>query len=258
MFAVTVPLGLHLVGLLGVFAQQFPADPADGNAVACANDAPAFPRGLLLLNVVWPLVFFALPGITVYDGTRLFLMVFPLWAIFVGAGGAGLMHYMARRWSRRRAAAVVAIVLAMQSYGLVRMHPLGLSYYNALIGGLHGAAALGFETTYWGDSVTRSLLNEIADAMEPGSVLHVAPVLHPFQLEELTAQSPVLRERGIELRAYDDTTGETIRTVLLIRRRADAWDSLTPAPAGRLLCEVVRDGVQLSADYELTPKAEGN
>jgi hypothetical protein len=253
MFAVTVPIGLHLLGLLGVFIRRSTGDEADGSDVASTPRAMTFPRELLLLNVVWPLLFFALPGITVYDGTRLFLMIFPLWAIFVGTGGARLMHWMSLHWSPGKAVLVMAGLLAAQSYGVIAMHPLGLSYYNLLTGGLRGAAVLGFETTYWGDSVTRSLLDDVALAMEPGEVLHVAPVLHPFQLDELRTQSPALRARGIELRPYDDTTGEPIRRVLVIRRRADSWPSLTPAPEGRLLCQVVRDGVQLAGVYELEP-----
>jgi hypothetical protein len=258
MFAVTVPVGLHLLGLLGVFTRRLADKMVDGSDVASAAGGPVFPHGLLLMNVVWPLVFFALPGITVYDGTRLFLMAFPLWAVFIGAGGAQLMHWMSQRWSPRKAVLVMAGLLAAQSYGVIAMHPLGLSYYNLLTGGPRGAAKLGFEATYWGDSVTRSLLDQIADQMQPGEVLHVAPVLHPFQLEELRAQCPILRERNIVLRPYDDALDEPVRTVLVIRRRADSWASLTPAPEGRLLSETVRGGVQLSTVYEVTPAGQGH
>lgn len=253
MFAVTVPVGLHLLGLLGAFARPWTDVTTDSSKPATSSAAPAFPRGMLLLNVLWPLIFFALPGITVYDGTRLFLMVFPLWAILIGAGGAWLLGWIAQRSSVRLAVAVTAVVLITQAYGLIRMHPLGLSYYNILVGGPRGAQALGFEATFWGDSLIRSLLEDAAAALEPGSVLHVAPVLHPFQLDELMAQTPALRHRQIVLRPYDDTTGETIRTVLIIRRRADAWAALTPEPPGRLVAEVVRSGVQLAGIYELTP-----
>lgn len=253
MFAVTVPIGLHLLGVLGSLPGRTCVKGTQELEGVEAGHCPEFSRGLLLLNVVWPLVFFALPAITVYDGTRLFLMVFPLWAILTGAGGAWLMHWISRRWSPRRSVMAMAILLAAQSYGLMTTHPLGLSYYNLLAGGPGGAAKLGFEATYWGDSVTRSLLDQIANQMQPGEVLHVAPVLHPFQLEELRAQSPALRERNIELRPYDDTLGESIDRVLVIRRWADAWASLTPAPEGWLIGEVVRDGVQLTAVYEVTP-----
>jgi hypothetical protein len=167
------------------------------------------------------------------------------------------MNWIAQRRGHRQAVAVMVVLLAAQSWGLIQMHPLGLSYYNALVGGPAGAAAVGFEATYWGDSVTRTLLDEVAAKLAEGSTLHVAPVLHPFQLEELFAQSPALREREIRLRPYDDTTGEVIRTVLVIRRHADSWASLTPEPKGRQLFEVVRGGVQLAAVYDLTPVDEG-
>jgi hypothetical protein len=162
-----------------------------------------------------------------------------------------LFDAVQRRWSPRVAVCTVALLLTAQSVGLLRMHPLGLSYYNALVGGLDGAVSLGFESTYWGDSVTRSLLIHLSEAGEAGGRVDVAPVLHPFQLDELLSQSPALRSRSISLRAYDDTTGADVHTVLVIRRRADSWASLNAVPSEDLRAEVERDGVQLSGVYNL-------
>jgi hypothetical protein len=252
MFLVTVPIGLHLFGAVGVISSHARRETA--NAIFAdalpASRTPSF--GFLAANVLWPLTFFALPGITVYDGTRLFLMVFPLWSIFIGIGGATLLKFFTERLARRPALLVLALLMASQSVGLIRLHPLGLSYYNLLTGGLGGAFRMGFEPTYWGDSFTRSFLLKAAEQLPEGSIVDVAPVLHPFQLEDLSAQAPSLRERNVTLRAYDDSQGERIRHVLVFRRRADSWASLIPAPKGRLLAEEVRDGVQLAALYELS------
>ncbi len=96
MFAVTVPLGLNLLGVLGAlrgWRSGFDLRcsnnmlPATRNQHADRRSPSSDPAGFVLLNVVWPLVFFALPGITVYDGTRLFLMVFLLWGVLIGRGG---------------------------------------------------------------------------------------------------------------------------------------------------------------------------
>ena len=49
-----------------------------------------------------------------------------------------------------------------QGYGVVALHPFGLSYYNVLVGGLPGAERLGLELTYWGDAVDPVLLDRLA------------------------------------------------------------------------------------------------
>ena len=46
--------------------------------------------------MIFVLALFSLPGTPVYDGVRLFLMVFPIWAIWVGIGTSGFAvgdHY---------------------------------------------------------------------------------------------------------------------------------------------------------------------
>ena len=41
--------------------------------------------------MLFVLLIFSLPGTPVYDGVRLFLMVFPLWAVWVGIGAGWLV-----------------------------------------------------------------------------------------------------------------------------------------------------------------------
>ena len=101
--------------------------------------------------------------------------------------------------NRRVRVALAVTFLAAQGVGLVVMHPCQLSYYNLLVGGLHGANRLGFERTYWGDSLTRSLLSKVAASVPEGATIAVSPVLHQFQLDELLMQSPILRARRIRL-----------------------------------------------------------
>ncbi len=266
MFGVTVPVGLQLLGILGVLTRHrwhtgpvAPETAIDEAPVAVPRRLTPNPAGieLVLLSVLWPLLFFALPGITMYDGTRLFLMVFPLWGVLIGCGGAALWQWISTRWGRSRAVVALTTLLLLQACGVIAMHPVQLSYYNLLVGGLSGASRLGFEVTYWGDSVTRSIIRDIAaDVGESDFPVDVAPVLHPFQLQELQTQSPVLR---VPLRAFDDTTGRDVRHVLVFRRCADSWDSLTPRPPdSRRQAAVIRDGVPLTEFYDIAPGTFGD
>ena len=250
LFVLTAPVGLQALGICGL-AGFLRRRTASTDVI----DDAARARTLLLAGVVlFVLGFFALPGITVYDGARLFLVACPLWAVLCGAGAAWVVDRLARRWSARGARAIVAVFLALQSYGVIALHPCQLSYYNAAVGGLRGASACGMEISYWADSVTRELLLEAAEQIPAGSTIDLAPRLVPDQEVELLLQSPILSAGNYRLRAYDNNAGREIRYVLVYRRRADPWPSLEPAPEGsRLLAEVRRDGVQLAALFELPP-----
>ncbi len=92
-------------------------------------------------------------------------MVFPLWAIVMGRGFGGVWTAWAgRRWLRTG----WLVLLVTQVYGVLAFHPFGLSYYNALAGGLVGAERLGLELTYWGDAVDRILLGRLERLAAPG------------------------------------------------------------------------------------------
>jgi hypothetical protein len=84
MFLAVVPVGLLALGAVGTWAKgRRWRDEPDGLWVP----------GL----IVWLLAVFSWPGVPVYDGVRLFLTVFPLWAILVGAGSAEIAARL-RRW----------------------------------------------------------------------------------------------------------------------------------------------------------------
>ena len=53
---------------------------------------------LILAAAVFPLVVFAIPGVAVYDGARLFLVSFPLWSIVISRGVV-----MTWQWLQNRA-----------------------------------------------------------------------------------------------------------------------------------------------------------
>lgn len=232
MFAVTVPVGLHLLGVIGTVA-KFTRNVSEGIAAPVSRsrfELVSEPREqLLLAAILFPLVLFALPGVAVYDGERLFLVSYPMWAVLIGRGAEVAMSQLQRKaesrhWrfatSRRVRGAILASCLLAQSLGVIAMHPYQLSYYNMIVGGLSGADRLGFERTYWGDSVTRNFLRQVTANVPAGGTVVVSPVLHQFQLDELLKQSPILRARGIHLVA-ETRNRPTERTKLLFCRKAD-------------------------------------
>jgi 4-amino-4-deoxy-L-arabinose transferase-like glycosyltransferase len=197
-FAATVPVGLHALGVVGLV-----------RGWRRRRDDP-FPL-LLAASIGLFLVVFSTRA-PVYDGERLFLVVFPLWAILAGLGFATLWHWAGRRWVR----GALALALAAQGYGVVAMHPFGLSYYNLLVGGLPGAERLGLELTYWGDAVDRTLLDDLARRARPGQVVAVAPTVHDAQAPAYTTSA--LHARQVVLQ--DESAAPRADWVVVYRRTA--------------------------------------
>ena len=151
MFLITVPVGLHFAGFFALFQKTIPF------IKECRGQ-------LILLNAIFPLVLFALPVAT-YDGTRLFLMTFPLWAIVIGVGGAALIEQLKSKFTLKTTRILVTLFFASQCWGIIQMHPCQLSYYNLLAGGQSGASKIGMEQDYWAASLTQSFLQEVIEVV---------------------------------------------------------------------------------------------
>ena len=235
LFATTIPVGLILAGLVGAWGKR--------------RDARI---QLMLACSLFPLVAFAIPGIAVYDGARLFLVSCPMWAILCGAAAKTVMDGSSREPTeslaesgRLRQCVLVCVLLffAAQGIGVVRSNPLGLSYYSALCGGPVGAERLGLEPTYWGDCLTRSLWERIPR----NATVYVAPVLHPRQLPAIEEQCPMIRERNIHLRVFHYDLNRENGLLLLLHRKADLPPWLqSPLPQEQLVHRVEYDGVTLA------------
>jgi len=239
LFLTTVPIGLQALGGVGVFAGR-------------TRMRFARHEQLVLGAMLFPLCLFSVPRIAVYDGARLFLVAFPLWAIFIGRGGSLAWDWLRRRVSRRGALAIATLFLAAQSWGLVAVWPCFLSSYNLAVGGLSGAHRLGLELDYWGASLTRDLLERTAEKVPEGAEIDCAPVLHGFQLDEMLKQSPVLRRRGIRLHPYDVSQPRHSGYLLIFCRLADLSPELQTLIAERTpLVEIRRSGVLLAGLYDL-------
>jgi len=117
-----------------------------------------------------------LPNAPGHDGVRLML---PSLFCLAPLAGFGFLELVERfRTLRERMAprlAMVAAVLVLGAQGLVTMHPFEMSYYSELIGGLRGAARLGFEVSYWYDAYTPRALREIQVPLPPKAKLVTVP-----------------------------------------------------------------------------------
>ena len=220
MFVWTVPLGFLLLGLCGVTSRLQSIRREGTGGGACVNGDFAL---VALVGGFW-LVVFAWPGIPVYDGVRLLLLVFPLAAVFAGLGAAWLAELaVVERVPRQIRIGLIGLLVLSQAAGVVLYHPYQLSYYNLLAGGLPGAERLGLEVTYWGDAVGEPLLAEAAREA-PGQPVLFGPNLAPFQAPAVQMVSPSLAATETILVGWDASRPETAagcRYGVVYRRRAD-------------------------------------
>lgn len=152
---VTTPPTILLACALGVLARSRDAARAERN-----HWLPAF----FALHATFPLLLVVLPGSLRYDGVRLFLPALPSAAALAGMGVGGIARWVARTWSvegrapdRARAAATAAFLVVLVGPGILateRIHPVELSYFSPVVGGVDGAARRGLEVTYWGDPLS--------------------------------------------------------------------------------------------------------
>src|SRR5262249_5018596 len=139
-------------------------------------------------------------------------------ALIIGLGFGWLWDTVIRG---RRGRVILAGLLLAQGVGVASMHPFGLSYYNAMVGGLPGAKRLGLEGTYWSDAIDRVLLNplgRLAREAGPGSSAAMAPTLYPGQGAETTGFHRDLARRGVVLQ--DDQAALESEWVVVSHRSA--------------------------------------
>ncbi len=138
MLLLTLPFTWTLAGLGGIAGRALGRLPA--------------PAGFLALGVVANVLLLALPGATRYGGMRLILSVYPFAVGFAVLAVAGLLRAGGETARPVLAAGVAAVaLLAPGIIGCVTYYPYCLSYYTPPLG-LHGAAHMGMEVTYWGDA----------------------------------------------------------------------------------------------------------
>lgn len=153
---VAMPVGTLLFGIVGIVSAFWKRAPLGV---------------LLLLNWGLLMVVRAMPQAPGHDGTRQILIAFGFLALLAGYGFAALWSSRSvteRRWAKGLVVALGLAAVGESAISNVRYHPLQLSYYSPIVGGLPGAARLGFEPTYFWDAVTPEVLDWINMNTGPG------------------------------------------------------------------------------------------
>jgi hypothetical protein len=186
--ATTFPLTLLTTSLLGMGVAAWPQlrwqlaalrGGPDGVTAAVDRDsggrAGRFFDRLLWLTLAWPIVLIALPSTPVFGGVKHWATTFCAMLLFSARGLDALWRQLGPVLAARcgglqaRPGQAAAGVLAWALVALAAVpaaqetwdvHPHGTAYYNALIGGIPGAADAGMQRQFWGGS-TRSGLEEV-------------------------------------------------------------------------------------------------
>jgi len=161
-----ITLGLALLGIGKVCAGRF-------------QD-----RGGTLILGCWLffMVLRALPNAPGHDGERQFLAAFVFLACLAGIGltavGTLLTRWLPPRLAMTGKALLLLATLSASAWSTWVYHPLQLSYYNVLIGGLSGATRAGMEPTYYWEAVTPDVREWLNTHTESGrSVSYVFPAV---------------------------------------------------------------------------------
>ena len=157
---------------------------------------PPLTLGLALLGLFWArtrdalwmsgAVVFAfwcalllLPNTPKYDNDRQLLALFPFLALFAGmAAQDGIDRLSARvsermrRWLKPGLAPLLIVAMAVEWWGA---QPDPLSYYTPVVGGLVGAARLGFDVTYGLEVLSPSVLASFEQRLPEGATMTLLP-----------------------------------------------------------------------------------
>jgi hypothetical protein len=180
-----------------------------------------------------------LPGTPGHDGVRLLLPSLYCLAPLAGLGFRRLVPL-----GRAGAGAAVFLLVSCLEVGLY--HPFEISYYSELVGGLRGAAGLGFETTYWFDALNPRALREIQARLPQGASVWTFPSYPGY---------PFLRKWGL-WREDLSSGGEGSAFLILYGRRASLearTDLLRVYQEQPPLWAQTCQGVELVGLYRLVP-----
>lgn len=190
--------------------------------------------------VACTLIFFALPGVPVYDSVRQAIFLFPF-LIYLLVAGIG-------RWPPRWRTLLLAALLLANLSALAAYFPHEASYYNGLAGGLAGAVARGYDATLYGNDLTPEFLAWLNAHLPENARVAAAP----FNLRTFK----VLREHGLLRRDLDFIAADRPPEFLILQQRGAFFTPRMQAILDREtpLYAVRSEGVILAAVYRLGPE----
>jgi len=148
--AVSVPVLTLLLGLSGV--------------VAIVGRRSRDPEGWLwIFSWATLMIVRALPMTPGQDGVRLFLPSIASLCILAGIGAQAFVS-RGKTWiGKMLGGLLIAGCLAEPLIGIYELYPFTLSYYNKAIGGLPGAERVGFELTYYWDTMGQEFFGRVRE-----------------------------------------------------------------------------------------------
>jgi hypothetical protein len=204
---------------------------------------------LLLANAGVLLVVRALPHVPPHDGVRMFLPSFAFLAALAGVGAASVPAFATRPARsgvglRRVTIAGVLLLYAGSATSMVWYAPQWLSYYNLLIGGLKGAAAVGMEPTYYWDGLDRSVLDWLHQHTTPDEKVLFGPVPAENVQAGPTENLRQMQKWGLFRRRFEFGAPGRYRWYVLQRRPSGMWpaDHWLVANCRPALRKTIRDG----------------
>jgi 4-amino-4-deoxy-L-arabinose transferase-like glycosyltransferase len=161
--ALTVPFAIG-VAMAGGLAQ------ACGRIVAAwrgrAPEVSLPTEWLLVLSAVFPIALVSLPTVPHFGGVKHWMPAMPFLALL---GARALVSAGRLLWPARAGAVtgvLAAFALLPAAWQVVHFHPFGTAAWNELAGGAPGAATMGMQRQFWGES---------AAAVLPALNAHAAP-----------------------------------------------------------------------------------
>lgn len=172
MSAITIPvpvLFLGLAGYVGVLVRVL------GDTLAPLPETLERRSGdwLLIFGALVPPCIIALPNVPIFGGTKHWMTMMPFFCLAAAWGLWRAATTLGDMWPARRGVAIAGVVgltLLLPAIDTARTQPNGHTYFNELVLGHQGGAALGMPRHFWGGA-GRALLDEINQRASPGDAV---------------------------------------------------------------------------------------
>jgi len=175
MTLVTVPLITQFLALWGGIRAAIPMRISGADGVEVWRR-----RVFIAINLLFPVALIAMPSTPIFGGVKHWLLTMPFFCLLAGIGfdaaADALLAWPLRVLASRRVFATAAVValgvllMAPAARDTVKYGDNGTAYFNALIGGLRGAADRKMQRQFWSHA-TIGGLDHVNHNLPPGAVV---------------------------------------------------------------------------------------